>query len=192
MDIPKEEYQWILIEGISCIKTCFKNDGQKVPKKESERRRKMKTELGRIHVDTIMIDSNSLGKFCDAIICVSNIDTWIKVFKDLYRSRGYTLQEGQHSNAKQYTWYDCSDIHVVLNCYKSTSKLMVQGSELDAEGDILRWVRDFACVKDKILGNDCLDDISSDIDIQPYLPGYVPVKTLTAVGTSDISDVTRQ
>ena len=63
------------------------NDGEKLPKKESDRRKKLKNELGKMYPGKIMLDSNSSKAYRDAIICVKDTGLWKESFMNLYKKR---------------------------------------------------------------------------------------------------------
>ena len=149
--VSASEYSWTNIEGVQCIKTCFVN-GEKLSKKEKERRRNFKNELGAAFPDTIMLDSNSVGEICNAIVCVSSIASWIQAFCDLYESYGYTKETKSLPGGKQYVWCKQDDeTHIIINSYSTTKKLMIQPGAESGENAIRQWLKDYLCIKDILL-----------------------------------------
>lgn len=152
------EYNWCDVEGIRCIKTHFKwTKVGRIPNKESNRRRDIKNKLGAQYPDTIIIDSNSQGKICNALVYAKSTDKWLGAFNVFYGQHGYYHEEFQLTNAKQHQW-KCADYIVLFNVY-SNNKIMVQGGETTSERDILHWIKDFFQIKEKILESEdaCVD-----------------------------------
>ena len=163
MDVSESDYTWITIEGVKCFKTCFINNGEKISKKEKARRKKVKDELGETYKDTIILDSTGQDCFCDAIIYASNVDTWIQTFSDLYSTQDYVSPAPRSiTGGKQHLWFKGDDLHIIINCYRSANKLMVQGNADSAEGDLLQWVADFAKVRHQIIETPGTSGFSDD------------------------------
>ena len=64
-----DEHKWKNIQGVQSIEWLFRNKSS--GKKESIRRQALKDNLGKVHTDTVMLDTVSKGAhhyYCDAII----------------------------------------------------------------------------------------------------------------------------
>ena len=134
-------YEWVVIEGVNCLKTCFDNKCPDVSRRESNKRRKFKDELGEANKDVIMLDSCG-AEFCDAIVIVSDLDKLLDFFILRYTQTGYSCTKKTLNGGTQYIWSDPERTFLSLSAYPTKSKVMVQPGD-QGPVDLLRWIKDY-------------------------------------------------
>lgn len=141
----KEEYKWANVQGVKAIVWMFTNKkGGKLSNKEVIRRQQLKQKVGRVHLDTVMLDTKSKGSnriYCDIIIFSNNIGAWELVIKDHFNT--LTQKVRGVNGGHQIVFGDSSgDTAFSASFYHASGKLMIQPGKRD-EGKLLKWLKAF-------------------------------------------------
>ena len=167
-----EEFQWDKVNNVKCLKTLFNNHSKngKLPKKEQDRRRDVKDTVGSTHPGTIILDSTSQNKFCNALVYAPDSQTlkeWVQNHIRLYKSKDCILDTKNLKHGTKYEWSNDGNIYIVVTSYLNKKKMLVQGGESDAHNDILSWINDVSTynllVKNKVISEMQEDCCSAEL-----------------------------
>lgn len=137
------EHKWINVQDVQCVVWMFPSG--KAPKQEASRRQNLKDKLGKLHPDTVMLDTKSAKSqrlFCDAIVYSDHIKSWDTVFRQFYSN--FELKTKAVSGGHQLIISNSStkNIFITVSFYLGSGKLMVQPGGR-SEDNLLKWLKSF-------------------------------------------------
>ena len=142
------DYKWLKVQGTQCVVWQF-DTKLKNPKKESERRKNIKDKVGKLHTETVMLDSKGTGTlraFCDGIIYSDNILLWDESFKEFYANFDHKVKSESVGHQRIISEKESGVIYLAVSFYVKTRKVMVQPGQKE-EANLLKWVNEFPLLK---------------------------------------------
>ena len=142
-----DEYKWMNVQGVQSIVWLFTSNARS--KKETVRRQQLKDKVGKIHVDTVMLDTKRKGShytYCDVLIFSENIKTWETVIKQHFKNYDLKVRAVNGGHQVTFTNNPTGELFFTASFYLGGNKLMIQPGQRKEE-NILKWLKAFPQIR---------------------------------------------